>query len=224
VLAALGSLHLLWYKKGKADEEKEAVQHPPSENPQHETDSERNPSPAFDPEMNRPPCRCSERHGLGITPSDDLGLIPTITMPSTERAPTTRTVQHESNDEPTAGRARVRDLFTKAANKLGNAAHQKLDVSDYKDREAHRFPEVPGEKLRNRDFERIDKQYSQMRETSRAESAYAASIASASGLEGGSNSPHPSPRPEHSPSSAPQRRDTLEVPTPVHTHHRNGSR
>jgi hypothetical protein len=174
--------------------------------------------------MNLSPGTASEVHGLGITPSNGLELIPTITIPAVERAPTTRTVQRESDEEPTAGRERVRHWFTTAANKLGNAAHQKLDVSDYKDHEAHRFPEVPGEKLRNRDFERIDKQYSQMREISRAESAYAASIASATGLEGGSNSPHPSPHPEHSPSRAPPRRDTLEVPTPTHKSHRNGSR
>jgi hypothetical protein len=226
VLAALGSLYLLWYKAGPTSDEKAPVQYPPSEHSRHETDSDRHPSPTFVPEMNRSPGAGTEIHGLGIhsTPSNDLRLIPTITIPAIERSPTANTAQRESGDEPTAGRPRVRQWFTTAANYLGNAAHQKLDVSDYKDHEAHRYPEVPGEKLRNRALERTDIQYSQLREqNSRAESTYAASIVSTPALEGRSNSPRPSSHPETSPSRAPKRRDTLEVPTPVHIHRRNGS-
>jgi hypothetical protein len=66
----------------------------------------------------------------------------------------------------------MRQWFTTAANSVGNAAHQKLDEPNYRDGEAHRYPEVVGEMLR-RPLERI-----------------------------------------------PQRRDSLEVPTPVHIHRR----
>jgi WD40 repeat protein len=159
------------------------VQYPPPGHSHKETDSDRHPSPAFNSRIDRSPSISLESHGLGIhtTPSNDLRLIPTITIPAIERAPTTRTAQHEGTDEPTAGRARVRQWFTTTANYLGNAAHQKLDVSDYKDHEAYRFPKVPGEKLRNSALERIDIKYGQLREQrSRAESTYAPSVYSSS--------------------------------------------
>jgi hypothetical protein len=169
----------------------------------------------------------SDNNGLGIrtTMSSDIGRIPTITEPMVERRTTAGTHHHEdeAKDEPTAGRPRVRHLFTIAANKLGNAAHQKLDVSDYKDQKAHAFPEVPGEPLRNPAFGRVSEQYTVLREErSRAGSNYAPSIASNSGLEGGSTPPtHASPRPDTSPSrKPPKRKNTLEVPTPVHIHRR----
>jgi hypothetical protein len=167
----------------------------------------------------------SENNGLRIhtTRSNDLGLIPTITQPHVRRSTTNRTMQHDIEEEPTAGRPKVRQWFEKAANHLGNAAHQRLDVSDYRDQAAHRYPEVPGEIFRNPNLGRIDIQYSQMREHSRAESNYAISIASTSGLEGSSASPHPSPRLETSPSPITKRRDTLDVPSPVHIHRRMGS-
>jgi hypothetical protein len=167
-----------------------------------------------------------EEPGLGLHPtlSNDLRLIPTITQSHVQRTTTSGTMQHDNRVEPTAGRPKVRKLLEKIANSLGNAAHQKLDVSDYKDQKAHRYPEVPGEIFRNADLERIEKQYTELREkNSRAESNYAISINSTSGLEGSSVSPHASPHLESSPSRMPKRRDTLEVPTPVHIHRRAGS-
>jgi WD40 repeat protein len=152
------------------------VQYPPSEYSHHETDSDRHPSPAFNSRIDRSPSIVSESYGPGIhtTPSNDLRFIPTITIPAIERAPTTRTAQHESTDEPTAGRPRVRQWFTKDANYLGNAHHKRLDVSDYKDHKVHRYPEVAGEKLRNFTLERPDIKYSLLRrQSSRAESTYA---------------------------------------------------
>jgi len=177
----------------------------------------------------------SDHQGLGIqglrsTSPHEMRLIPTITQPDLEEAPSiaqVSTQRHEDEEEePTAGRPFVRQWFTKAANYLGNAAHQKLDTSDYNDQQAHRFPEIPGETLRNPALEQVSRQYSELREQrSRAESTYAASIISMSGQEDMSSPPPPtSPRPDTSPSRRPpRRRDTLEVPTPVHIHRRNES-
>jgi hypothetical protein len=154
-----------------------------------------------------------------------MHLIPTITEPGVEQIEQVETEdapQHETTDEPTAGRPRVRKWLTEAANKMGNAAHDKLDVSDYNDKKAHTFPEIPGEPWRNPVFEQTRIQYDQLREQNvRAESTYAASINSVSGQEGGSTPPesHASPRLE----TRPKRRDTLDVPTPIHKHHRTGS-
>jgi hypothetical protein len=165
--------------------------------------------------------------GLGIRSAspNDMGLIPTITHPDLDHDVSEVAPQQEQQEQPTAGRNKVRKWFTAAGSYLGDAAHQKLDVSDYNDQQAHRFPEVPGEPLRNPALERISKQYSELREqNSRAESTYAASFVSTSGIEGGSTPPpQASPRPETSPSRKPRRRDTLEVPTPVHIHRRADS-
>lgn len=159
------------------------------------------------------------------SPTDDLRLIPTITQSNFERTPTSRTLPHDHEDEPTAGRPRVRQWFTTVANYMGNQAHQKFDTSDYRDQRAHNFPEVPGEGLRNQRLSETRERYSELREqNSRAESTYAPSINSTYVPEGGSTPPaQPSPRLSVSPSRRPRRRDTLEVPTPAHVHHRSGS-
>jgi hypothetical protein len=75
---------------------------------------------------------------------------------------------------------RKNKAFPYTANQLGDSFHRRFRVSDYKDQVAHRYPEVPGECLRNPNLERIDIQYSQMRENARAwqDSEYAVSIAS----------------------------------------------
>ena len=161
-------------------------------------------------------------NALGIrSPSpNEIGLIPTITHPESEQMNDTE----DPNEEPTAGRNRVRKWFTSAGNYLGNVAHDKLDVSDFKDQKAHQFPEVPGEVLRNPALERISNQYSRLREE-RAGSTYAASIASTSGIEGSVTPPptQESPRPEMSPATRPKRSNTLEVPSPAHVHRRSES-
>lgn len=174
----------------------------------------------------------SDNQGLGIqglrsTSPYDIRLIPTIDLEDdSPKTPVSTHGRENEEEEPTAGRPLVRQWFTKAANYLGNAAHQKLDTSDYNDQQAHKFPEIPGETLRNPALEQVSRQYSQLREQrSRAESTYAASIASVSVQEDVSSPPQPtSPRLNTSPSRRPpRRRDTLEVPTPVHIHRRNES-
>jgi hypothetical protein len=229
-LAALGSLYLLWYKEDEPEEERTTVPCPPSDYSQH--DSDRHPSTSRASDIHYSFNANSDGAVLGIhfaSSSDtrDMRLIPTITGPELEQVSMVDARQHGDRDEPTAGRPRVRQWFTLAANYLGNAAHQKFDVSDYNDEKAHRFPEVPGEPLRNPGFQRVSMQYSQLREqNSRTESMYAASVTSVSGLEDGSTPPvqYASPCPDTSPSQRPKRRDTLEVPTPVHIHRRTESR
>jgi hypothetical protein len=228
-LAALGSLYLLWYNEDKPEKERATVPYPPSDYSQHDSNRHPSPSRASDTQHHSGVDLDGNPLGIHLASSNDtrdMRLIPTITAPELEQVLTDNVSQYEDRDEPTAGRPRVRQWFTLAANYLGNAAHQKLDVSDYNDQKAHRFPEVPGEPLRNPGFERVSMQYSQLREqNSRVESTYAASINSVSGLESGSTPPvhYPSPRPETSPSRRPKRRDTLEVPTPVHIHRRTES-
>ncbi|KAF2820648.1 hypothetical protein CC86DRAFT_304548 [Ophiobolus disseminans] len=231
VLAALGSLYLLWFKEDETLKEKPDIRQPSSDHGRYGARGDRTPSPGHD--MPRFSATGSERNilGLGIrsTSPHDMSLIPTITQPNVDQESThgmhRQEHDEEEEEEPTAGRPRVRQWLTKAANYMGNAVHQKLDVSDYNDQQAHRFPEIPGETLRNPALQRVSRQYSELREqNSRAESTYAPSIISTPGLEGGSTPPaHLSPRPETSPSRRPRRRDTLEVPTPVHIHRRTES-
>jgi hypothetical protein len=226
-LAALGSLYLLWFKDDEILSEKPAIHHSLSGSVQHESNSIRQSSPSRASEVRGVAAVGSDSNALGIhsANANDMSLIPTITETGAEQRNASESPEHPGEHEPTAGRAVVRQWFTTAANYLGNAAHQKLDVSDYKDQQAHTFPEVPGETFRNPALERISMQYSQLREqNSRAESIYAPSVHSTSGPEGGSTPPlRTSPRPDTSPSRRPRRRDTLEVPTPVHIHRRTGS-
>lgn len=225
VLAALGSLYLLWFKKDENLKEKSGLQRSPSQYAHNGHGSDRSVSPGRRPTMPQSSDVGSECYGLGIRSASpqDMSIVPTITQPDLE--PEHIEVVHGNDDEPTAGRPRVRQWFTKAANYLGNAAHQKLDTSDYNDQQAHQFPEIPGEPLRNPALQRVSRQYSELREqNSRAESTYAPSIVATPELEDGSIPPAlTSPRPDTSPSRRPRRRDTLEVPTPIHIHRRNES-
>jgi hypothetical protein len=160
-----------------------------------------------------------------LSPADNRIIRIITTHSDDEREVPDDTPQQISHDEPTAGRRRVRKWFTKAGIKLGNAAHQKLDVSDYNDQKAHRFPAVPGEDLRNPALERVSMQYTELRrQNSKAGSNYTPSIVSTFGIE--ATSPplsHGSPLLETSPALRPARRDTLEVPTQVHLHRRSDS-
>jgi hypothetical protein len=163
--------------------------------------------------------------GLGIRSESPnaIELIPTITHPGSEgsRAHSTSNddqQEHHRSVPPTAGRNVVRKWLTSAGNYLGDAAHEKLDTDHIRnDEDTHRFPEVPGEILRNPDLERISRTYSKLREE-RENSVYAASIVSTPGLEGSSSPPaiQDSPRPDISPVRRPERRATLEVPKEAH--------
>lgn len=219
-------MYLLWAANGETDDKKKSVPRDNNSTSSRQSrSSERRTSrgqlSAIDYTMNRN----LEDNALRIrSPSpNDFGLTLTITHPDHGNK------YHESDvddthDQPTAGRHRVRKFLTSAGNKLGNAAHNKLDASDYSDENAHRFPEVPGESLRNPALAETSRTYSRLREE-RASSMYTASIASISAIESNSTPPptHDSPRPDASPTRLPKRRDTLEVPKPVHSHHRSES-
>lgn len=86
--------------------------------------------------------RSSDANALGMTSSpspNDISLIPTITHPESvyDRDPLT---QNAVDNQPTAGRHRIRNWLTTAANAIGDAAHEKLDTSDYKDEVS--FPSI----------------------------------------------------------------------------------
>ncbi|KAF2853558.1 hypothetical protein T440DRAFT_389978 [Plenodomus tracheiphilus IPT5] len=228
LLAALGSLYLLWASDDKNGfTEKSRLQYDESSPRLQSDNSRQQQSPNLLAVTHNNPGRHSGENALGIrSPSPtDIGLITTITHPESVNEHREHVSEARQNEElPTAGRQRVRRWFNAAGDYWANAAHEKLDVSDFNDPRAHRFPEIPGEIFRNPLLEQISRDYTQRRED-RANSTYAASIISTPGLEQ-VNTPPPtveSPRPETSPSRKPKRRDTLEVPTPAHLHRRNGS-
>lgn len=164
-----------------------------------------------------------EGNGLGIRSEspNDVALIPTITHPVSEREYVDENSQNDRHGDhqpglPTAGRHKVRKWLTSAGNYLGDTVHEKLDPSSHSTNEdMHRFPELPGEVLRNPDLDRISRTYSRLREE-RAGSTYSASIRS--GIEGNASPPpvHDVPRRESSPVQPPKRRATLEVPKETH--------
>lgn len=227
-LAALGSLYLLWSTGDEVATEKPRPHYANSAASHRGPSSERQRSPARLSNFEFPISQNPAENGLGIrsTSPNAMARIPTITQPDLDQDHSFN--RRESGEgQPTAGRNTVRKWLNSAADYLGNAAHDKFDVSDYKNEKARGFPEVPGEVLRNPALERISTQYSRLREeNSRAGSTYAPSIASTSGIEGSSTPPpplHESPRPETSPARKPKRRDTLEVPAQVHGHRRSES-
>lgn len=230
-LAALGSLYLLW-AVGEDQPQTSQTQYANSNLSHNSPGSERNLSPGRRSMQEHSPYRVPFDNALGIrsTSPQSMARVPTITEPESERFPSFENEPETSGNQQDGvitSRNKVREWFTSAANYMGNAAHEKFDVSEYNDEKANRFPEVPGEGLRNPALERISTQYSQLRkENSRAASTYSPSIASNYGNEGSAASPPPrqeSPRPEISPSRRPARRDTLEVPTPAHIHRRSES-
>ncbi|PSN59383.1 hypothetical protein BS50DRAFT_579978 [Corynespora cassiicola Philippines] len=109
-------------------------------------------------------------------------------------------------------RRRVAKLLTAAGNYLGTAAHDKLDLSSF-NREARDFPEIPGERMRNKNIAETQRQYAEILNRSRAVSM-AGSIHSAT-IEGSSSSVrNPSLNAESDRDRSTVRRDTLEVPSP----------
>jgi hypothetical protein len=217
-LAALGSLYLLWSTGGDdALEEKPAARYANSDSSRRSRSSERRSSPGFRPAIAYMPNQDAAGDALGMRSESPgrTGLNPTITRSGPDHDHQNDSLQDPQAGPPTAGRHRVRKLLTAAGNKLGDAAHEKLDPNhDRKDDETNKFPEVPGESLRNPDLEQISRTFSRLREE-RASSTYSASIISTPGIESPPPT-HDSPRLETSPVRRPKRRDTLEVPKEAH--------
>jgi hypothetical protein len=218
VLAAIGSLYLLWSTSGddtSKDEEKPTTRHADSGSLGRSRSSERHSSLGHSPAMAYSPKRDAADNALRIRSEspNEISQIPTLTHPESDDQDDSS--QDPQADQPTAGRHRVRKWLTTAGNKLGDAAHEKLDPDhDRKDDEMHKFPELPGEILRNPDLEQISRTYSRLREEN-ANSTYSASIMSTPGIESPPPT-HDSPRLHTSPSRQPKRRDTLEVPKEAH--------
>jgi hypothetical protein len=218
VLAAVGSLYLLWSTGGDDfPEEKAIAQYPNSDSSRRSRSSERCSSQGLRPARAHTPNQDSAGDALGIcseSPSG-IGLNPTITRSGPDHDHQNDSSQGSQAGPPTAGRHRVRKLLTAAGNKLGDAAHEKLDPDhDRKDNETNKFPEVPGEMFRNPDLEQISRTFSRLREE-RASSTYSASIMSTPGIES-PPATHDSPRPDTSLALLPKRRATLKVPKEVH--------
>lgn len=207
ILAAIGSLYLLWTNESfTVPAQSTSMNEPANRDPLQG-------QPTFqDLSLTRSPEMMSIR-----TPSPHaLGRIPTVNEPESEYDDDTPAHRHQREQEVAFGRNKVRQWFSSAAEKMGNAAHERFDVSDFRDEKAHGFPEIPGEGFRNPALERISTQYSLMREeSSRAGSTYAPSVISNSGFDDRDSLPPAapdSPRPDGSPPRKPKRQDTLEVP------------
>ncbi|RAR12281.1 hypothetical protein DDE83_004169 [Stemphylium lycopersici] len=231
IMAALGSLYILWSSSDEDDPpEKRPVQRGHTNSSVHSQSSNQWPSQRSAHSPDRWPRNynmegASQSNALGIRSEspNDIALIPTITHTRSDInhfediSQGTRQDDHQ-DDQPTAGRHKVRRWLTAAGDYLGDAAHEKLDLEHkHNENEVRAFPEVPGEGLRNPALESTSKTYERMREA-RASSTYSPSIRSTSDI-GGKSSPPPvneSPRPETSPIRPPKRRATLEVPKEVH--------
>jgi hypothetical protein len=204
-LAALGSLYLLWSTSGNdSPDEKPTTQYGNSDSSRRSRSSEHRPAIIYTTG------RDAAGNALGIRSES-----PEITHPGSDYHQDDGP-QDPPADQPTAGRHRIRRFLTAAGNRLGDVAHEKLDPDhDRKNDETDKFPEVPGENLRNPDLEHISRTFSRLREE-RANSTYSASVVSTPGLESPPPPSHDSSRPETSPARRPKRRDTLEVPKEVH--------
>lgn len=211
VLAALGSLYLLFTSKvevevANGDIPVSSMHH--CNCSQHHHSSEGRPSLHGQPGMDYSP---NSRSFDG----NELGMHATL---SNELAATTSRPGPEQGHQNVGSRRKIASALTKASNYLGTAAHNKLDVSSVKGGSALGFPEIPAEEQRNRALPQIRAQYIQRRDAvlreqrlSRVGSS-AASVASGLGIEGISTTPRAT-----SPLGSPRaRRDTLEIPQPVH--------
>lgn len=212
VFAALGSLYLLLAGKMDAAEESDTKSFA-----QHCNCSHHHPS------LERLPT-LTVQHGAGNSPDgrasrsmdvDGNDLRPSAT--NDLRLSTTRRTTDVGN------RRKVASTLTTIGNKLGTAAHDKFDTSEFKRGKARDFPFVPAEMQRNPNWAQIREQYNPPRDylgnvtpefrpqRSRPGSFTNVSVSSGGiGAEASSSSPAPA-----------RRRDTLEVPSPAH--HRTGS-
>lgn len=220
-MAALGSLYIVWATDGDIiiyDNSKA----PRSASSQSDH-SERPPMPRgrSSTQQYSPTRPMQETETFPRLSSDPNALQISITGPDRvpspdehiENVPTrTDTAKSKSN----AGRGKVRKWFEKASIYMSDAAHRELDVSDYHNEKARRYPWFPGEELKNEHIHRTSTNYEKKRAAS-----HASSIRSAHEAEGSSPPPpvekvaQPDVRPDVSPDAinlVPQRRPTLEVP------------
>lgn len=217
VLAALGSLYLLLAGK-TAPEKMDPTASPPTplghcNCAHHPFGDERVGSlhlhPSKSPEVRNAD---EDQSGLGITFSQD-----------------SRVMTRRQTDNGTS-RRKVAEALTKVGNKLGTAAHNKFDTSEFKRGKARNFPMIPAEMERNPNLPRIREAYDPPRDSRgnatpelRSKRSRTGSFNSAISdiVIGSPSSPGGTPLVPSmsSPTTAP-RRNTLEVPP--HARHRYG--
>ncbi|KAG4442566.1 hypothetical protein IFR05_001978 [Cadophora sp. M221] len=162
------------------------------------------------------------------------------TVPSTS-GPAVRTQTKRSWTQTDAGnRRKVANVLTNIGNYIGTAAQDRFDDSEFKHGKAVDYPELPGEGYRNPGLGLIRREYNQPRDAE-VRPSRAPSFTGVSGAEGSirgvspqsprspsTQRPHASTIPgrtsteSHNPTSSSSvplnrgRRDTLEVPSPIH--------
>jgi hypothetical protein len=219
-LAALGSLYIVWatdgdiilYDKTKAPRSESS----PSNQGERPSMPRGRSSQRYSPTRTETfPRLSSDLNGLQISITG-ASRVPSRVPSPDEHIETVRTHTDTAKSDFNAGRGKVRKWFEKAGMKMSDAAHRELDVSNYDNPKARRFPWIPGEELKNPDIYRTSSNYDEKR---KAASEYAASIRSARETSPGSPSTPPAeplPRPESNPDAItpilPRRRSTLEVP------------
>ena len=219
-MAAVGSLYIVWatdgdiiiYDKSKA----------PRSTSSQSDHSERPPLPrGRSSTIHYSPTRIEQFPRFSTDPNA-LQTIPTITEPGCDSP--NEHIEHApvrtdtTNPESSAGRGKVRKWFEKAAVYMSDAAHRELDVSDYRDEKARRYPWIPGEELKNKDIHRTSTNYDRNRAASYASSIRSAREADAPPSPTVETSPRRTESPDAiTPVPPPRRRSTLEVP-PVAYH------
>lgn len=226
LLAALGSLYIVWATDGEIIVYDRKA---PRSESSHSNHSERPPVRGRSSTQQYSPTRIMAGTETFPPFSGDMNALQIqVTGASRVASPdehieTVRTRTDTAKSEFNAGRGKVRKWFEKAGVYMSNAAHRELDVSDYNNPKARRYPWTPGEELKNPHIYRTSSNYDEKR---RAASEYASSIRSGRDPSPGSPStPSPalvietSPPPDASPDAiniAPRRRSTLEVPSAVY--------
>lgn len=217
LMAALGSLYIVWATDG------EIIVYDKSKAPRSESSqsshSERPPMRGRSSTQQYSPTRTTPRTETFPRLSSDLNALQ-ISVTGASRAPspdehieTVRARTDTAKSEFNAGRGKVRKWFEKASVHMSDAAHRELDVSDYDNPKARRYPWIPGEELKNQHIHRTSTNYEEKR---RAASEYASSIRSAREPSPSTppteTSPQPDPNPDAITVAPPRRRSTLEVP------------
>jgi hypothetical protein len=245
-LAALGSLYLLMTAKPLTPEPEGTPPYPPHPSSSGQM-SERNPTPHPQPSIELPRSSGSTHNDIARRSSHDLYHATTVnsrpsqslndrqdrlsndlyTMPTITTRPSQIHDSHPRSTTVDAGRRTMAKFFTKTGNYLGTAAHDKFDISHFKEGPAVGFPEIPGERGRNPNMSKVERDWSERvsRDPNRMTrvGSSANSFISANGVEGNSTTavrdgspraaePFGSPRTESPGGRTRARRDTLEVP------------
>jgi hypothetical protein len=164
-----------------------------------------------------------------------------------------RTISQSSTQHDAGNRLRIAETLIAIGNRLGTAAPDRYDLSEFKHGKAVDFPEIPGEQQRNSNLQEIRDRYNQSRDADgnitplRRQNSRTGSFTESAASELGEGNRATSPgRPRHpntlgserrsselqntvsysstgSNGNGIRRRDTLAVPSPVHHSHTRNS-